>query len=129
MADDRGERVVVVRNLLTARIEAEGGLLRVRLEGTAAGREPGEALGALLDRLLARARTEERTVVLHFERLVALDWAGIAALARFFRAAAEQKVALTVVYDGQSSWQGSSFDALRRALRSAGGPDVPFTRA
>jgi anti-anti-sigma regulatory factor len=122
--------VVLVPGLLSARLEASAeAVLRVRLTGRAAGREAGEALAALLERVLGRAQAEQRVVVLHFEQMEGFDWAGIAALVRFFRAASEKGVSLTVVYDGTQPWQASSFESLRRALRSSGGPDVPFTRS
>lgn len=130
MAGRPDELVVLVPSLLSARLDATvEAILRVRLTGRAASREAGEALAALLERVLARARTEERVVVVHFERMEGLDWAGIAALVRFFRAASEKGVGLTVVYDGTLPWQASSFESLRRALRSAGGPDVHLTRS
>jgi hypothetical protein len=124
------ELVVLVPGLLSARVETSSeAILRVRLSGRSAGREAGEALGSLLMRTLARAHAGERVVMLHFERMEGFDWAGIAALVRFFRSASEKGVGLTVVYDGTQPWQASSFESLRRALRSAGGPDVQFTRS
>lgn len=123
------ELVVLVPGLLSARLErSTEAILRVRLSGRSAGREAGEALSNLLERVLGRARTEKRVVILHFERMEGFDWAGIAALVRFFRSATEKGVGLTVVYDGTQAWQATSFESLRRALRSAGGPDVRFTR-
>lgn len=120
---------MLVPGLLSARLETAEAVLRVRLSGQTVGRDSGVALGNLFDRALARARAGARGIVLHFENMNGLDWAGIAALVRFFRAASEEGVGLTVVYDAKQAWQSSSFESLRRALRSAGGPDVNFTRA
>jgi len=129
VARDTDELVVLVPGLLSARLETSTeAILRVRLSGRSAGGEAGQALSILLDRALARARSERRVVMVHFERMEGFDWAGIAALVRFLRSASEKGVGLTVVYDGTQAWQASSFEALRRALRSAGGPDVRFTR-
>lgn len=115
---------------LTAALDrADAGTLRVRLTGRSASREAGRTLAPLFDRVLAEAKDEARALALHFERLEYFNSSTIAALVQFIRAAHEQGIALTVVYDGKQRWQAMSFDALRRALRpfeTAGGPAVQF---
>ncbi len=108
----------------------ETNMLRVRLSGRSASREAGKTLAPLFDRILGEARAEERVLALHFERLEYFNSSTIAALVQFIRAAHDQGVGLTVVYDGKQRWQAMSFDALRRALRpfqGGAGPAVQFS--
>ncbi len=115
---------------LSAQLDrGDAGMLRVRLSGRSASREAGKTLAPLFDRILGEARAEARVLALHFERLEYFNSSTIAALVQFIRAAHEQGVALTVVYDGKQRWQAMSFDALRRALRpfqGGAGPVVQF---
>jgi hypothetical protein len=115
---------------LTAALDRQdAGVLRVRLSGRSSSREAGKTLAPLFDRVLAEARSEARTLALHFERLEYFNSSTIAALVQFIRAAHEMGVGLTVVYDGKQRWQAMSFDALRRALRpfeTGAGPGVQF---
>ncbi len=115
---------------LSAQLDrGDAGMLRVRLSGRSASREAGKALAPLFDRILTEARSEARPLALHFERLEYFNSSTIAALVQFIRAAHEQGVGLTVVYDGKQRWQAMSFDALRRALRpfEGAGPAVQFS--
>jgi hypothetical protein len=104
--------------------------LRVHLSGRSASREAGKTLAPLFDRALEIAKTESRSLTLHFERLEYFNSSTIAALVQFIRAVHDAGVGLTVAYDSKQRWQAMSFDALRRALRpfeSGGGPAVRFT--
>lgn len=104
-------------------------VLAVRLTGRSASREAGKDLAPLFDRLLHDARSESRSLALHFETLEYFNSSTIAALVQFIRASHEKGIALEVVYDGKQRWQAMSFDALRRALRpfeTGSGPTVRF---
>lgn len=106
------------------------GVLRIHLSGRSASREAGKTLAPLFDRALEIARTESRTLALHFERLEYFNSSTIAALVQFIRAVHDVGVELTVAYDAKQRWQAMSFDALRRALRpfeTGGAPAVRFS--
>jgi hypothetical protein len=107
------------------------GVLHVRLSGKSSSRDAGKVLAPLFDEVLAAATDEQRSVVLHFERLEYFNSSTIAALIQFARTAQERGVALTVTYDGRQKWVVMSFDALKRAMRPApgGGPAVTFVSA
>ena len=115
---------------LTANLDREGaGELRIRMIGKSASREAGKVLAPLFDQALALARSESRTLSLHFEDLEYFNSSTIAALVQFIRSAQEGGVGLEVVYDSRQKWQAMSFDALRRALRpfeAADGQGVRF---
>lgn len=115
---------------LTAHIDREGTReLRIRMIGKSASREAGKVLAPLFDQALAVARSEARTLSLHFEALEYFNSSTIAALVQFIRAVQEGGVGMEVVYDARQKWQAMSFDALRRALRpfeAADGASVRF---
>ncbi|HET9596949.1 MAG TPA: SiaC family regulatory phosphoprotein [Anaeromyxobacteraceae bacterium] len=107
--------------------------LHVRLAGKSASRDAGKVLAPLFDQTLAVASTENRVIVLHFEKLEYFNSSTIAALVQFIRSAQEKKLGLTVVYDAALKWQAMSFDALRRAMKPfqtpGGSPGVIFSTA
>jgi hypothetical protein len=96
--------------------------------GKSASREAGKVLAPLFDQALSVARSESRTLSLHFEDLEYFNSSTIAALVQFIRAAQEGGVNLEVVYDAGQKWQAMSFDALRRALRPFEGSEGPVVR-
>lgn len=115
---------------LTAQLDRTApGFLRVRMTGKSASREAGKVLAPLFDQALASAKTESRTLELHFEKLEYFNSSTIAALVQFIRAAQLAGVAMRVVYDRAQKWQTMSFDALKRALKpfeTGSGPTVQF---
>jgi hypothetical protein len=114
---------------LTAHIDREGtGELRIRMAGKSASREAGKVLSPLFDQALSVARSEGRTLSLHFEALEYFNSSTIAALVQFIRAVQEGGVGMEVVYDARQKWQAMSFDALRRALRPFEATDGPGVR-
>lgn len=112
-----GRVVQVVIGELQVDTEREGGLLRVRLTGKSASRDAGRELQPAFERLLAAAREEQRTLILHFEKLEYFNSSTIAALVQFIRTAQQAGVSMVVRYDASLKWQAMSFDALSRALR------------
>ncbi|HSN93267.1 MAG TPA: SiaC family regulatory phosphoprotein [Anaeromyxobacteraceae bacterium] len=115
---------------LSANLDREGAReLRIRMEGKSASREAGKVLAPLFDQALAVAKSEGRSLALHFEALEYFNSSTIAALVQFIRSVQEGGVDMEVVYDARHKWQAMSFDALRRALRpfeAGGGPGVRF---
>jgi hypothetical protein len=117
---------------LTAVIDRSApGQLHVRFGGRSSSRDAGKVLAPIFDEALAGATSDNRVLVLHFERLEYFNSSTIAALVQFIRTAQERKVGLTVVYAGAQKWQAMSFDALRRAMKpfqaAGAGPAVTFS--
>jgi hypothetical protein len=127
----REERVFqLVLGELTVRAEREEpSVLNVLLTGKSASRDAGRELQPVFDRLLSGAKEENRSLLLHFERLDYFNSSTIAALVQFIRTAQLRGVSLVVRYDAALKWQAMSFEALRRALKpfeSQGGPSLEF---
>lgn len=87
--------------------------LRLRWLGKSTERQPGRALEPFFLEALDRARQLETVVELHFEELLQLNSATVAAVIRLIQAARAREIRLVVHYDPQRQWQRVSFDALR----------------
>lgn len=96
-------------------VEARGSEARLRLDwtGRSNARRPAVMLAPYLEAVLKRAKSSQCGIELHFEQLEFFNSSTLGAVIKFVRQAREENVTISLIFDGDQSWQALSFEALK----------------
>ena len=96
-------------------VEARGShtLLRLDCRGRSNARKPAVMLEPYFETVLLRAKESRCRIEVHFEQLEFFNSSTVSAVMRLIRAARDQHVRLSLVFDDGQKWQSRSFEALR----------------
>jgi len=106
------------------RIEPELGAapapIRLHWLGKSTALHPEKVIGPYLTAALDVAAGDRRPVEMHFEKLGFFNSSTVTAIIQTIQAARARSVALTLVFDGSTRAQKTSFEALRGLVASDG---------
>ena len=97
---------------LAVDVHVEEGVVVAAWRGKSQSMDPSAVLAPVFADVLARAASENASVVHDFCRLEFFNSATVSAIVRHLKALGERQISSTVRYDASLRWQRTFFDAL-----------------